>query len=178
MEATVIHKRQWINKTLLVIALGFISVYSFAQTDPTDSIPGDPGALSVYTVQNMSFGAFSIGSTGGTVIISNNGSRSVTGDVVLLNLGALYFQSIFDIDAPQGSIVSILNGSDATLTGSNGGSMSMQIGNSNPSSPFITIVSQPSRTQVSIGGTLIVGTPAANPPGTYTGTFYITFNQE
>jgi hypothetical protein len=178
MEAIVIHRKQWIIKTLLIISLGFISISSFAQGDPTDSIPGDPGGITVYTVQNMSFGAFSNGCTGGTVIISTNGTRSVTGVVVPLNLGTSYFQSIFDIDAPVGSIVSILNGADATLTGSNGGSMSMHIGNSDPANPFITIVSQPTRTQVSIGGTLTVGSPVANPPGTYTGTFYITFNLE
>ena len=170
--------KQWIIKTILVMGLGFISNFSMAQIDPTDSLPGDPGGMTVYTVQNMSFGAFSIGGAGGTVIVSTSGTRSVTGDVVPLNLGTSYFQAIFDIDTPQGSIVSIVNGSDATLTGSNGGSMSMHIGNSDPPSPFITTVMQPSRTQVSISGTLTVGSPAANPPGTYNGTFYITFNQE
>lgn len=178
MEAIVINKKQWIIKTLLVIGLGFMSFMSYGQTDPTDTIPGDPGGISVYTVQNMSFGAFTDGVTGGTVIISTSGTRSVTGNVVPLNLGTSYFQSIFDIDAPIGSIISILNGSDATLTGSNGGSMSMSIGGSDPSSPFIIIVTQPTRTQVSIGGTLTVGSTAANPPGNYNGTFYITFNQE
>jgi len=170
--------KQWIMKTLLVTALGFISIATFAQGDPTDTIPGDPGGITVYNVQNMSFGAFSHGNSGGSIIISNSGSRSVTGDVVPLNLGSLYFHSIFDIDAPFGSIVSIQNGSDATLTGSNGGSMSMSLGNSDPGSPFIVTVSQPTRTAVNIGGTLTVGTPVANPPGTYTGTFYITFNLE
>lgn len=178
MKTIAINKKQWIIKTLLVIISGFISVFSYAQVDPTDTIPGDPGAISVYTVQNMSFGAFSNGVTGGTVIISTNGTRSVTGNVVPLNLGTSYFHSIFDIDAPIGSIVSIQNGSDVTLSGSNGGSMTMHIGGSDPPSPFITIVSQPARTQVSIGGTLTVGSSAANPPGTYNGTFYITFNQE
>ena len=177
MQASAKHNKQWIIKTLLVTVLGFISIFTYAQ-NPTDSIPGDPGAISVYTVQNMSFGAFTGGSSGGTVIISTAGSRSVTGDVVALNLGTSYFQAIFDIDAPQGTIISILNGPNATLTGSNGGSMSMQIGNSNPASPLITTVTQPARTSVSIGGTLTVGNAAANPPGTYNGTFYITFNQE
>ena len=178
MESGTTYKMKGKIKTVLLIVSGFFSVIANAQVDPTDSIPGDPGALSVYTVQNMSFGAFSIGSTGGTVIISSNGSRSVTGDIVSLNLGTLFFQSIFDIDAPLGSIVSISNGPDATLTGSNGGSMSMRIGVSDPPSPFITLISQPARTPVNIGGTLTVGPPAANPPGTYNGTFYITFNQE
>lgn len=178
MRTIINHKKQWIIKTILVIGLSFISILSFGQTDPTDSIPDDPGGLSVYTVQNMSFGAFSTSGAGGSVIISTNGTRSITGAVVPLNLGTSYFQAIFDIDAPIGSIVSILNGSDATLTGSNGGSMLMHIGGSDPPSPFIIIVNQPARTQVSIAGTLTVGSPAANPPGTYNGTFYITFNQE
>jgi hypothetical protein len=178
METTIIHKKQWIIKTLLVIIVGFISFSAFAQTDPTDSIPGDPGGITVYTVQNMSFGAFTIGSTGGSVIISTDGTRSVTGDLVPLNLGTLYFQSIFDIDGPQGAIVSVVNGPDATLTGSNGGTMSMHIGSSAPASPFIITVLQPARTQLNIGGTLTVGNAIVSPPGTYTGTFYITFNLE
>lgn len=165
-------------KILLVIGLGLMSSAAFAQIDPTDTLPGDPGALTIYTVQNMSFGAFSIGNSGGTVVIANNGTRSVTGDVLGLNLGTPYFQSIFDISGPQGAIVSILNGPDVTLTGSNGGSMLMHIGSSDPSSPFIITVAQPARTQVNIGGTLTVGNAAANPPGTYNGTFYITFNLE
>jgi hypothetical protein len=178
MNQIVTHKTQWIIKALLVTVLALISISSFAQIDPTDSIPDDPGGITVYTIQNMSFGAFSVGSIGGSVIISNNGTRSVTGDVVALNLGTQYFHSIFDIDAPLGAIVSLLNGSDVTLTGSNGGSMSMHIGDSDPSSPFIITVSQPARTPLNIGGTLTVGSPVANPPGTYTGTFYITFNLE
>ena len=165
-------------KILLVVGLGFLSSAVFAQIDPTDSLPGDPGGLTIYRIQHMSFGAFSIGSSGGTVVIANNGTRAVTGDVLGLNMGTSYFQAIFDVDGPQGAIVSILNGPDVTLTGSNGGSMSMHIGNSSPSSPFIITVAQPTRTPVNIGGTLTVGTAASNPPGIYNGTFYITFNQE
>ena len=178
MKASAQHIKKLIIKICLVTIVMFISIFSFAQVDPTDSIPGDPGAITVYPVQNMSFGAFTNSSSGGSVIISPNGTRSLTGDIVLLNLGTTYFQSIFDIDAPIGSIVSLLNGPDATLSGSNGGSLSMHIGNSDPSSPFIIVVTQPTRTQVSIGGTLTIGSPVANPPGTYTGTFYITFNLE
>ena len=158
MKIIVTHIKQHILKTLLITGLSFISVYTFAQGD---SIPPDPGAITVYLVQNMSFGAFSNGASGGTV-----------------NMGVQYFQAIFDVDSPIGSIISILNGSDAVLTGSNGGSMTMHIGGSDPPSPFIVIVNQPARTAVSIGGTLTVGNTAANPPGTYNGTFYITFNQE
>jgi hypothetical protein len=175
MKTFIIHIKHLFIKILLVIVLSFLSIYSFAQTD---TIPPDPGAIIVYNVQDLNFGAFTIGSSGGTVIIGTNGTRSVTGDVVALNLGTPYYQAIFDIDGPQGTIVSIINGADATLTGSNGGSIYLQLGNSDPPSPFIITVMQPTRTTVNIGGTLTVGSPAANPPGAYTGTFYITFNQE
>jgi hypothetical protein len=168
---------RWVKRTLMIPVLCLISFYSFAQ-NPTDSLPQDPGAMSVYTIRNLSFGAFSHGVSGGNVIISNSGTRSATGDIIPLNMGVQYFHAIFEIDAPQGSIISMLNGPNATLSGSNGGSISLQIGSSDPPSPFIITVPQPVRTQVNIGGTLVVGSPASNPPGTYTGTFYITFNQE
>jgi hypothetical protein len=169
--------RKLLMKFLFVNVLIFTSIFCYAQT-PTDSLPGDPGGLYVYTIQNLSFGAFYHGNTGGTVMLAADGSRSATGDIVLLNLGVTYVNAIFEIEAPPGTIVSILNGPDATLTGSNGGSMSLNIGSSSPAAPFSTTLSPPSRTQVNIGGTLTIGNNAATPPGSYTGTFYITFNHE
>lgn len=143
-----------------------------------NGLPAFAQVLSVTTVQNMSFGAFAQGSSGGTVIISNTGSRSVTGTVVPLNLGTAYNQAIFEVEAVEGTVVSISNGPDATLTGSNGGTMSLHIGNADPGSPFISTIASPGRTQVKIGGTLTVGNLATSPPGSYSGTFYITFNNE
>lgn len=165
-------------RILLAITFGFTAPVVCAQIDPTDSLPGDPGALTIYPVQPMSFGAFSAGNSGGTLVLSNTGSRSVTGDVVGLNMGVQYFQAIFDIDGPQGCIVSVVSGPDVNLTGSNGGTMTMHIGSSDPPSPFLITVAQPQRTSVSFGGTLTTGGSGSNPPGTYSGTFYIIFNQE
>jgi hypothetical protein len=173
-----LHITQWIKKIALVAGGLFISVLAIAQVDPTDSLPPDPGGLKISKIQNLNFGAFSVGNAGGTVIIQNNGSRTVTGDVVALNMGALYFQAIFDVDGPNGAIVSITNGSDVVLAGSNGGTLLMHIGSSAPSSPFIITVVQPSVTAVNIGGTLTAGPPAANPPGIYSANFYVTFNLE
>ena len=133
---------------------------------------------SVNTVQNLSFGAFTQGEGGGTVIIANDGSRSTTGSVIALNLGMSYFEAVFELEAPEGTIISILNGPDAILTGSNGGSMSLNIGDSSPGAPFISSVAPPALTEVRIGGTLSVGDASASPPGIYSGTFYVTFNNE
>jgi len=165
-------------KFTITVALSLASLQSFSQGVPTDTLPGDPARVAVYTIQNLRFGAFTQGAIGGTIVMSPSGMRTVTGDVILLNMGILFSEAIFEVEGIAGTVVSINNGPNATLTGSNGGSMSMSIGVSSPLSPFIISVPPPGRTQINIGGTLNVGSPAANPPGNYTGTFYITFNQE
>lgn len=141
-------------------------------------IAGKAQNFSVYTIQHMSFGAFFLGNNGGTIEINADGSRTATGDIVPLHLGFPYYQAIFDIEAPQGTIISILNNADVKLTGSNGGMLTWTIGNTLPVSPFITTVAAPGKTQVNIGGKLTAGGTAANPAGAYTGTIFITFNQE
>ena len=140
-------------------------------------LPPRPMTVTVHLAQNLSFGAFYQGSSGGSVIISPQGSRSKTGDVVLLNMGP-FSAVLFDVVANPGTLVTISNGSNATLTGSNGGSMTLVIGSSDPVSPFVVTTTPPTATQVSIGGTLIVGNPAANKPGIYSGTFNVTFVQQ
>lgn len=131
---------------------------------------------SVATIQNLGFGAFSNGGSGGTITVSSSGNRTATGSITLLNLGQPYSQALFDVLAPAGTIISITNGPDAILTGSNGGTMNLRPGNSDPASPIATDPS--GTTRISLGGTLAIGNVAASPPGTYTGTFYITFNNQ
>jgi hypothetical protein len=139
--------------------------------------PPRPMTVTVNLSQNLSFGAFYIGGTGGTVIISPTGSRSSTGDLVLLSMGYTFNSGLYDVIANPGTLVSILNSPDAILTGSNGGEMTLQIGGYYPS-PFIVTTSPPTPTILSVGGTLIVGSSGSNPPGSYSGTFDITFVQE
>lgn len=145
---------------------------------PTFCQPHPPRPIQVYTVKDINFGAFVQGLSGGTVIVYPNGSRSTTGDILQLNLGYMFYPAIFEIDVLPGTIISLLFGPDAILTGSNGGTLTMHIGGSEPASPFVTNANPPSRTQVRVGGTLIVGNPPSNPPGAYSGTFSVTFNQE
>lgn len=133
---------------------------------------------SVNTTQDLSFGAFTQGSTGGTVTVQTDGSRTTTGSVVGLSLGYLYYQAIFEVEASIGTIISITNGPNSSLTGSNGGSMTLEIGASNPNSPFVSSVEPPGKNLINIGGILTVGDMATSPPGSYTGTFHVTFNNE
>ena len=140
--------------------------------------PPRPITVTVNLSQNLNFGAFYHGNVGGSVIIYNDGSRSSTGDIVLLTMGYSFSTGLYDVVANPGTLISILNGPNAILTGSNGGSMILQIGNSDPSNPFIITTMPPASTQLRIGGTLIVGNPIVNPPGNYGGTFDITLVQE
>jgi hypothetical protein len=118
------------------------------------------------------------GNSGGKVAISTNGSRTATGNVVLLNFGTPYYQAIFEMEAPVGTIVSISPDKKASLTGSSGGTMKLRIDNMAPSSPFVISVPPPGRTRIFIGGTLSVGNTKQTPPGFYTGTFDISFNYQ
>ncbi len=153
------------------------SVLFFLNYLPASAQENPPRPISVNTVQNLSFGAFSQGIAGGTVTVDPLGLRSGTGDVILLDMGYLYFPAVFEVDANRGTVISILYGS-SILNGSGGGTMTLNIDNTSPLSPFITTVAPPGKTQISFGGTLTVGNPLANPPGDYSGTFSVTFNQE
>jgi len=141
-------------------------------------LPPRPLSVTVSLSQNLSFGAFYHGNIGGSVIIYDDGSRSSTGDIVLLTMGYSFSTGLYDVVANPGTLISILNGPDAILTGSNGGFMVLQIGESNPGSPFILTTTPPIATQIRIGGTLMVGNPLTNPPGNYGGTFDVTLVQE
>lgn len=140
--------------------------------------PPRPVIVTVSLVQNLSFGAFCQGNSGGTVIIYPDGLRSSTGDVILLNLGYSFSSGLFDVTANPGTRITLLPSPDAILTSSSGKTMTLQIGTSDPVSPFIITTNPPSSTELRIGGTLIVGTPLANPPGNYIGSFNITLIQE
>ena len=137
-----------------------------------------PRPMKVTTFQNLSFGAFINGSSGGTITITPEGSRMATGDIYLVNMGQLYYPAIFEVEALPGNIVHIILPVYATLTGPGGKITQLEINTSLPNTPFINSINPPNKTQVRIGGTLIVGNPLSNPAGNYYGTFTVTFMQE
>lgn len=136
--------------------------------------PPKPIKVTASLVQNLNFGTFCYGNGSGTsVIIYPEGTRSFTGNIILIS--SSFSAALYNVEAIPGTLITIVNGPDAILTGSNGGTMTLRIGSSYPQSPFIATGAN---TPVTIGGTLIVGTSGANPPGTYGGTFSVTFIQE
>ena len=158
--------------TLLILLLLTMSSLVKAQEPPPRPV------LINVTAQTLSFGAFAHGAVGGTVTISSGGFRSSTGDVILLSLGYPYFTTLYEVIANPGTIITIMNGPDVILPGSNGGSITLTIGASDPVSPFVTSTPPPLPTYLNIGGTISIGNTAANPPGDYSGTYDITFVQQ
>ncbi|MBE0668715.1 MAG: DUF4402 domain-containing protein, partial [Bacteroidales bacterium] len=143
------------RKILLIATVAFMA--GFFSVIKAQEPPPRPLLVFVNNSQSLSFGAFSHGPAGGTVTVSPDESRSWSGDILLLNLGYAFSAGLFDIRANSGTVVSILNGTDVTLTGSSGGTLLLHIGASLPTSPFVTTVPWPTFTQVRIGATLTVG---------------------
>jgi len=161
--------RKLLKQTVISLLFGiFISNNVVAQEDP-------PRPITATTIQNISFGTFYQGATGGTVTINSSGSRIEGGTVVLLFGG--FYPAIFEITGSPGTVISFLKPL-STLTDGSGHSMDLQIADTNPSTPFVLTNNYPTPTQVTMGGILTVGSPAANPPGIYNGTFAITFVKE
>ena len=156
---------------IAVLATGVQSAHAQVQ-------PPRPLAVYVNPAQPLSFGAFYQSGGGGSIVMSSSGFRSATGDVVLANLGYSVSPALFEVEGLPGTIVTLMNGPDVTLRGSNGGSMVLHLGDSNPTAPFLLTSNSPSRTVVTVGGTLTVGSAGANPPGIYNGSFSITFIEQ
>ncbi len=136
-----------------------------------------PNQLQVFAVQQLSFGSFFPGSSGGTVIVSPTGSRSSTGTVVLA--GGAAYQAIFEVRLIPGRLVQIQIGPSVQLLRiGGGGMMTMQIGPTDKGTSFVTTGGHPFRNPVGVGGTLTVGDIMANPAGSYEGSFSVTFIQE
>jgi len=165
--------------SLLFIILLLLTANIQLHSQP--SLP--PRSYTANPVQTLSFGDISIlpGSSGGTVIVDSSGNRSFIGSVVLLNLGGAYHQAIYEFKLCPGRLVTITYPPTVTLTGSNGGSMTLHLGATNlgiSGSTFYTNAGCDNIQRISQGGELEVGSVATNPQGVYTGTISITFNQQ
>ena len=164
-------------RRLIQLTHGSIFLLLMYVSVSAQEMPPRPITVTVITSQNLSFGSFAQGALGGSVSVSSSGMRSWTGNIVLL-IGGSVSPALFDVVANPGTLITIVNGSDVSLNGSNGGTLMLHIGASSTGSPFITTAARPSPTHVYIGGTLTVGNPGANPPGDYSGIFQVTFVQQ
>jgi len=139
--------------------------------------PPKPIAVTVSTIQHLNFGTFIVSGAGGTVTVDSYGIRSAYNDIYLPSISSTTTPTpaLFVVTALPGTLITIVNGPDAPLSSSNGGTIMLKIGQSSTGSPFVT---KGLTTDVFIGGTLTVGSLSANPAGNYNGSFQITFIQQ
>ncbi len=161
------------KKITYFVILGLIFTF-FVNTAKAQENPPIPVQVQVDTNKNLNFGTFTTGNAGGTVIVDWEGRRTATGDISLLNIeqGSA---ALFTVTSNPGTILQIQPQASIILTGTNGGTLSLNIDSYSTGSTFITSSNSES---VFVGGTLDVGNSTANPPGQYNGNFSLTFIQQ
>lgn len=167
-------KYNWLKRLLIPFCLSVFTIMVVVPVIAQEK-PPKPITVKVNTLQHLSFGTFIQSGTNGTVSISPKGARTSSGSIILPNMSSIVTPALFEVAALPGTLITIMNGPDAPLTGSNGGTITLKIDDSSTGSPFITTKEF---TDVFIGGTLIVGPLATNPAGVYNGTFSVTFIQQ
>lgn len=144
--------------------------------------PPRPITVTVKSAQGILFGTFTHGPSGGTLTVTHEGIRSATGSVVLISQGNFASPAVFLIEGIKGTLITISPIPNATLTGSQGGHLTMTFDPPNTAascgSPFILTSDSPAQMEVRIGATLLIGNSGANPAGNYSGNFFVTFNQQ
>lgn len=172
MKRLYTHK-QIITLLFLTIVFSFCISFSFAQPD----LPQQ--TLSIIPTQAIRFGTICVKGSGGTVVVGWDGSRTSTGEVVLLSRSPSAQAAVFEIKLFKGRNVIISFDATTILTGSNGGELILDIGPTEKGMNGASFSTQGDGnfiTQLRVGGTLHI--PGIAPRGSYTGSFGITFNQQ
>lgn len=138
-----------------------------------------PSSLEVYLVQDLSFGSFFTGSSGGAVVITPEGNRTVSGTVIALPLSP-GTPAIFEVSLVPNRMVHISFPSSVTLrrTGGSEGMTVTGFTSDKPGNSFVTKGGHPFINPVRVGATLNVGNADNHPAGNYTGSFTVTFIEE
>jgi hypothetical protein len=131
-----------------------------------------PRPLAIYKRADLNFGTMCCGKVGNTITLLPNGTRSKTGDFILLTSAGISAAQ-FEVDAVYSTMLHILFGPPVEMT-ANDGILELTIDSSEPSSPFVTSWAN---STVYIGGTLKVIT-ATLPAGNYNCQFEVIFIQE
>lgn len=117
----------------------------------------------------LNFGSFSVGASGGTVVITQAGAVSKTGDVELVpSTGAT--NAVFNVTGAPSSTYSITPPASMTVTS---GANSMTVNGFSVPTTGLTLNGSGAHT-FNLGATLNVGSNQAQ--GTYTGTYSISVN--
>ncbi len=175
---------------VILAHLSMMSVYSQSMlTQPSNKISTSPSSTNPCSItadaaQPLNFGSFCLknsGSSGGTITVGWDGSRTSTGDVILINNGEIASPAIFEVSLCPGRDVTITYPPIAILNGGNGGSLILNIGpteKGESGSTFRVSDAPGFLTQLRVGGTLNIGPNTSNLGGNYNVSFTIAFNQQ
>jgi hypothetical protein len=138
-----------------------------------------PSSLEVYLVQDLCFGSFFTGSSGGAVVITPEGNRIVSGSVIALP-SSLGTPAIFEVRLVPNRMVHLSFPSSVTLRRIGGSECMTVTGftSDKPGNSFVTKRGHPFINPVRVGATLNVGNADNHPAGNYTGSFTVTFIEE
>ena len=159
----------------LPILLLFISGMAKAQaTVSAQAFAEVIEALAANEDEPLNFGRFTPGSSGGSVIISPDGLRSVRGTV--MPAGGGFSPGRFLVTGAPGSSFTISLPDEETLLVHQQSGNTMQVNGWLSDPPPGDAANLPDGSRVvSIGATLNIGNMAENPVGIYSGTFVLTF---
>jgi len=158
---------------LLIVPLSVILCFNASYSQP--GLP--QRTITVQPTQDIDFGTFYANSAG-TITVNWNGTISTTGGVVSFSSLTAH-PAIFEIKLCQGRNVTITYNPTTILTGSNGGSFTLNVG---PTEKGVSGSEFPVNndcnfiTTLRVGGTLEI--PEGSPPGIYSGSFTVDFTQE
>ncbi|MFN8240597.1 MAG: DUF4402 domain-containing protein [Bacteroidales bacterium] len=162
-------------KRLITITFLAILVILSAKAQPT--LP--PRTLTVSATQPIHFGKFCVtGPGGGTVTVNWDGTRSATGSIALLPGEPTAQPAIFNTRICWGRRITLTYDPITLITGSGGGTMTMDIGPTEKGlngASFISAGDCNSINIIRVGGTIHI--PANAVPGFYSGSFTLTFSQ-
>ena len=162
--------KKTINNLIFGLILTLFSLSAMAQENPPIPIQ-----VEVRTSQNLNFGSFTVGTGVGTVTVNSDGIRSNNGDTFLLNMGTTPSAALFDLTANPGTIIQINAPTNVALTGTDGGTIYLDINSFSSGQTFITTANPPSVNEVFVGGTLRIDNGSSAEPGKYNGNFTLTF---
>ncbi len=131
--------------------------------------------LLIVTLQDISFGTFFQGNSGGTVAIFPDGTRQFGGGIIEANIsGSDFHPAIFEVEAKPGTYVKMHAKQNYFLSGTNGGSIHLEL--KIPNRGIEQIVPTSGIVQFIVGGVLTIEGGTNNPSGDYNTDFEIRFS--
>jgi len=161
-----------IFKNIFTISMLLIVVVGYAQ-------PVLPQrSLTIAATQHLDFGKFYDSGSGGTISVSWQGVRTTTGGIVG-PASSIVSPALIELKLCQGRSITITYPPTATLYGSRGGSVTLDVGPTEKGGNgaiFPTEKNCNFITVLRVGGTLHI--PTNTITGNYTGNFEISFDQQ